>query len=347
MNARSHAALAWGTLLFTATHLLAPQIATACSGPLCLRGAVLPSEGTLPSNMVVLLWRKPSDQGLSLANDAATLVQRTTTGDLPIAWSPVEVAPWLVKVVPDVPLAPGTMLVFSYDATCGETSERVETELTVSELALRPSSLGALVVEKRRGTIEEAGGSACKNRFDAVYADLRVDLASEARPYADVILYERIIDGDPRGNFQVPDATSMWGATPPAFGGSRLGRGIDRIYASCDPKAYAPTGWPGKHRVKLRGTLPDGTVIHSEEVEVDLRCDVAEKPAPSPSDVEPTTTVSDAGEEPERGGDERNDGDGGCAAARRRGEHGNGVLTLLAALIGPALRRRRVRRASP
>jgi hypothetical protein len=57
------------------------------------------------------------------------------------------------------------------------------------------------------------------------------------------------------------------------LGGSRLGRGLDRVYTLCDSRSSdAPGLSSGVHLIKMVATLPTGERIESDEVEVSLVC---------------------------------------------------------------------------
>jgi len=145
-------------------------------------------------------------------------------------------------------------------------------EFTITAPAPVPDSLGQLSAAVTKGmlTVATRRGS-CSIAIDAAYADLTLALADGAKPFIHVLEYVLLLDGAPVPAFS--DRLS---------GGKMRPRGEARVYAPCtggenveDPSTL------GSHRARLRGTLPDGNVIESDEVQFELACEPAQPMTPT------------------------------------------------------------------
>jgi hypothetical protein len=241
--------------------------------------------GELPANELEILWRRPTaplsagaDAGPAAPPHLYRLVNGVRT-ELEI--STVERA-GLVHVRPLSTLEAGTKLLFTWDENCRaplgvEPADggvaRGERELTVAAAAPRPTLIGTLRAEVTRGPIAKGQ---CAEAVDAAYADLTIELSEPARPYANMLRYELHVDGVVAPSyFEAPVPIYE---DPPAIGESSLGRGKERIFVVC---GASPTPPPygaissGKHRVRMVARLPDDSELPSNELDVDLRCDIA------------------------------------------------------------------------
>lgn len=257
--------------------LTAPCGVLACTPITCSVAAVFPSGGDLPLNLFTLRFKPPriynEDGGLStprlyrVDGDARTEVPLTITTlmDGNVLLAPVS--------APEV----GTRLTLEAELGCfAPGSLRADYVVT-----------GAVPVPKEMGTLQATLGRAevlvptargsCTVTLDAAYADLAVLYTDAARPLADVLEPQLWVDG----------TRYTWSAK--------------QVFASCQTYDEYPLVnlKLGKHRAELRGTLLDGTMLKTPEVEFNLQC------------VGPTTTLD--------GGTTTHDATTGCSAAANPG----------------------------
>lgn len=269
--------------------------ALACSPPQCTAGEVFPNAGLIPSNAVVFFEHasilrsdlvvdggSPEDalrvyvEGGDAGDERLTLRQEPiASGDQALAGA--ETAWHLDQAEPGT-----TLRVERTDACTGETTT---THITLTDSVKTPQRLGELEVETHVGPLDlwTSSGS-CTAPTLATYADVRVDLSTEAEAYAQVLRYRLWVDDD---YFASDDWVGDWGPNR-GIGGGGLGRGVERVYAVCDASNEDALGkgvTPGTHTIQMRALLPDGGVVASEERALDLGC-------PTPDAGESSTTGS-------------------------------------------------------
>lgn len=259
--------------------LALPAPSRACSEPVCQNGFLVPAgSARVPANAPGFWWRGSREGGAEA--DAAVRVWQAS-GDAG------EVELDLVRTFRAAAVgstgeqsAPGVLLGVALAADQRLRVEAADTcaiggyrpfaaSIEVTDAAPVPATLGALsATTPRRGplTIAHDGGG-CSREADVVYADVSLSLNAQAAPWADLLLYETLVDGQP-----YRPADSMIHTPPPHE--SWQGRGRDRLFVVCDPSAGDAGGLlAGAHEVQLVGRLPGSDArIVSDTVQVTLRC---------------------------------------------------------------------------
>jgi hypothetical protein len=268
-----HALLCLGSSL-ACTALLPTNLALACSGGLCGPSAFLPASGSLPSNALELLWRpawgRSPDGGM---NPAPTLqLYKLENGQRSaVAIEILDGRDQLKRVRVRETLPAGTQLVLeSSEPAC--TSGAVQPAmLRVSAESPKPTQLGALRVARRDPFTTmhiPTSSGACSDDFQVANAVLELALDASAQPFADAMQHALVVDGKKRPQPQPTPPRGSW----PSF--ALTGKLEDVLYTLCDKPS---DGWTndvkaGLHRVSWLATLPDGTELRSNEIDVELAC---------------------------------------------------------------------------
>jgi len=143
---------------------------------------------------------------------------------------------------------------------------------TVTAIAPMPTTLGTIgAMDKGVGplVVGTTSGS-CSSQIDAHQIDLQVEFSADALPWRDALAFTTLVDG--QRWFAADSINSTY-----AQGTSWVGRGQDRVYASCGGEAEDGSfsglaeGW---HQVAFEATLP-GTdiVLTTDSVSVELSCE--------------------------------------------------------------------------
>lgn len=271
------------------TGLEGMPVARACSAPACWSPSVFPSGGIVPANQFRLRYRPGADYRPE-AGDAREKAQLfSVTGgarsELMAMVTPEEEGRVSVLSLADMP-APGTTIVLEAAAPPTCTPPQIvmplRAEFTITAPSPVPDSLGQLsaAVKHQRLQVATRAGS-CSVEVEAAYADLKLALADNAKPFVDVIDYELLLDGAPFPAF-----------SDSLVGSKTLPRGEERVYTPCDGDEHLidPIA-PGMHRAKFRGTLPDGSTVESGETQFELWCPpVPQTPATTPTPSASQTT---------------------------------------------------------
>lgn len=247
--------------------LASASSAYACTMSACTLEELWPRNGRMPANAGALLWQRADFR--TTAPPVLHLRQVTDPGptEVPVRMEPVlqdGMDHGLVRVIPEVPLAPGVRYELTVESTCHAPEREHTFAIDVTEPMAPPRVLGALRVQTAQGVIEVNDDPSCGRDASAAYADIDLTLSEEAVPYAGMLRYLLLADdqvtyGAPRGK------------GPANF----------RVYALCDEEqARYPGLTPGRHRVAVRALLPDDSLIETHAVKVDLRC--ASRPAAPP-----------------------------------------------------------------
>ena len=125
----------------------------------------------------------------------------------------------------------------------------------------------------------------CVDEVDAAYVDAIVSLDPSARPWERLLVWETIVDGAPyapSGSYSPESGYGLPEGYVSDAAGSWLGRGIDRVYATCaglPANVFDEGVEPGIHEVSFRAHLP-GTDIALETgvAAIDLVCFVGHDP---------------------------------------------------------------------
>jgi hypothetical protein len=274
---RSAVAMALGAgslLIFT------PGRAAACSPNPCRRGYFLPRDGgEIPANTTTLAWKMSGIWG-----DGGVQELRLTRLDDPSS----EVPSWTLEEQADgsywiklaAELAPGGRYRLRADGDCSdmaaefEVTEAADVPETLGELELTPVAAGSVEV----GTVS----GSCSIGVQAMHAELLHRLSAEAAPWADLLAYDTIVDGEPYR----PRTRVLAEATPDL---------ASIVFAEC-PDRYPPgemrddgaydTDLPeGEHTVRVAARLPGAeAAIVSDAARVTLECSAWDAAAQEPSD---------------------------------------------------------------
>jgi len=292
-----------------------------CGAPAYLLPEVEAPAATIPAN-AALLWTP-----LRLTTDASTAVESLELRDAGGAAVAVEVAvvdlprfhsfadPYVVRPVQE--LQPGAQYTLHTPNTecIGGDQVPIARAFLAAEAAALPDSLGTLSAGPVvREDLVVAQDAACSWTQDVVRAHLSLELDASAEPWADVLVYETIVNGA----FWGPSDFSGAGF---ATGSSWIGRGQDLVFAICNDNPYSEHSYllPGTHTVRMRARLPGSDVVlESNELALDLTC-------------------NDEPEEPEEPGTPA----GGCSAAPSAPATSTAGLALVGALLWAARRCRR------
>jgi MYXO-CTERM domain-containing protein len=301
-----------------ASLLVAPRT-DACSGSLCNGpGWLVPESGQVPENATAFLW-VPSDGPDPLTVTAAdvTFLDLTGGGEVQLGVTVTELSAGTYWIEPAQPLQAGTPYRLTGASFCNESGQSfdpVVAELSAGASALLPTgaSLGSLVLEPVEiGNLQVATWSgACEAYVTASQLAFAIDLSPEAAPWADLLLYETLVDGQPWAPVDTAGLSGMNYYDPPGPGESWTGRGRDVVYTIChtdDDGALAGVQL-GAHTIQLLATLTGHPEINlaSDEVGIELSCDTAGGGAgggaggaggggDGPLGVAPTTTISNCG----------------------------------------------------
>lgn len=286
------AAIVWG---FSA------EIALACSGSPCFSPRVVPEMGSVPLDQFKLQFWPGRDAAKETMNSPARLfaVANGARTEVALRSEPMKNANGVV-LTPEAPVTAGTQLVLEADAPDCSEAKDLSASFLVTSAAPIPSALGKLESTLHHSMLEVATvAGSCSVSIDAAWADLVVMLDAAAKPFADVIVYRLVIDGALESSF----ASSLIDPEP-------LSRGQERVYAACKPNDKLVGNLAlGKHRARLRGELPSGATLESDEVELVLTC----------QDQPPSAADEDAGAGLPRPPDAGTSSNAGASAAGRMG----------------------------
>lgn len=279
-----------GLLALAFALALVPRAASACSALVCNGPKPAFAEGArIPANATALAF-EPIWSGGEMTATEGRLVQLDGGAELA-----VEVEPGLV-LLPE-PLSTG-----SYEleliGDCEGEPVSVVVAFEVTEAAGLPEALGAASAGAlQSGTVPTptVDGS-CHADIEAAYVDVEVELDPAAAPWADLLLWSTLVDG----NVYAPSPTlspgNLWGM-PDGYasrpGASWIGAGRDRIFTTCDGSAGVE---PGLHEVVFEARLP-GTdvVLETAPMQVELACGGEPDPSEPTSEGSSGCSVGSAG----------------------------------------------------
>lgn len=230
--------------------------AQACEPPACEPVWALPSEGTVPANAQAFVLNASSPVEASMDELSAGLLM------------PLEVERVGERLLLSTALKLGSSYQVRLRSACD--GSVWNGKFTASKPAPLPRDLGRLVaVQPQPGALQLAHrGGSCSQAARVFYVDVAVELSEAALPWADLFRFETWVDG----KRWAPRAALF---EPERMGGSWLGRGRDRLYASCTKDSlFAEPGLSaGQHVVQLRATLPGmNEALATPEVRVMLAC---------------------------------------------------------------------------
>jgi len=255
-----------------AAPLAAPAVADACSPAPCDVGSQVPTNlAVVPANLPGIFWR--TDNDVDAGPESVRLVRVADAHEVPVEVVVLGAGRHEIAVLE--PLAPDAEHTLILGSVCFGTGLADDgapqfTLKTAGESPLPGADLGELIAgEPMRGDLELASiNGGCSEPIDSAYVEVAMTLAAAVGPWKDVLVFETRVDGE------------LWapsGFLPlaPPEGESWLGRGVDRVYATCEAGegVVDPSLSPGAHLVEMRARIP-GTdiVLTSSEVEVLLSC---------------------------------------------------------------------------
>ncbi len=237
------------------------SVAQACSG--CSGAAVAPEDGTvMPVNAVGVRWH-----AAGAAIDDVVLLDVEANVELAIS---SEENGW-IDLRPAQPLEPNKTYRFEFPGTeCGPAFSRTYSTGPSAELVA--TELGALMAEPPvQGNIPVPESVTCTDDVDAVSVRVELELDPQLEPFADVLMYETLVDGE------------RWAHDPMFFapaqvGRSWVGRGVDVIFATC-PNGNSDGVSIGPHQVQMRAQIPGlpGALLESDIIEIVLECETPEE----------------------------------------------------------------------
>lgn len=256
--------------------------AAPCNGP----GWILPESGTLPASAETLLWvaSVPVLEPPALATTAdLSFVDTTGGGEVVLELMLTAVSSDEYWVEPVEPLEEGHTYRLTGASFCDEpslTTDPVVAEFTAGPSAAQPAGapLGTLLLEPQLlGDLQIATwDGSCSQIVTAAQVAFSVELSAEAAPWAEVLLYETLVDGHAWSATETLEQPGPPPWDPPGPGESWQGRGRDLVFANCSPTGFAPEdgAGPGEHTIRMIATLPghSGIVLESDEVTIDLDC---------------------------------------------------------------------------
>jgi hypothetical protein len=302
-----------------ATAWLTTRAAQACTSPNCTHAVLFPSGGNIPADHLRLLYFPSADIVIDPTADGSVpmplmyRLEGSTKVNVPYTTSFENThGIWLIPTT-EQPL--GTQLVVETQATSCEVDAPMSATYSVTEARpTLPSTLGTLKATTHRALIPVAvGNGACSDVVDVSYADVSIDLSSEAQPFASLFRYSLYVDDVLHPNF-IDNTSASY----------RLQQGHDRIYAQCSSIDAGVNDVlavkPGVHVVHFAAQMVDERPLVTPDIQIELRCDGKAPTGSVDGGVGPASSKDDS-----------------CALASAREP---GWFALL--LLGLVVRRRRV-----
>jgi hypothetical protein len=258
----------------------APAVADACSPSPCDFGTSVPGDmAVVPANLPGVFWR--TDDGVDADVESVRLVRLADDQDIPLEVVALGNGRHEVKILET--LVPEAAHALVLGSVCQGTGLADETaplfELTTTAEQPLPDDLGALNASSTQhgslGLASIDGG--CAAPVASAYVDVEVTLSAAVLPWTDVLVYETLVDG------KLWRPSGFLPALPPE-GESWLGRGVDRVFATCEvnPDVVEDGVAEGLHEVQMRARIPaSGITLTTAKVEVLLTC------------LDPDTTTGD------------------------------------------------------
>ena len=270
-----------GFVILSAVGLTLSQasVASACDRGFCGSfGFALPLDGAqLPANAPALLWTPIANRGefspteLNLMRvDGGEVVEVDVSlevFDAPLAQRFFD----HLAVLPATALVEGGTYLLETPSTvgCGEDEVPVAPTFRVGPPAELPASLGSICFEALgEADLRLAQDASCFHDQQTIYADVGLVLDEAAEPWADLLVFETIVNGE----LWLPaDISGEIYQT----GGSWVGRGVDRVFAICNERPYSEHSFllPGAHELSFRATVPGSDlVLETPPVRLEIVC---------------------------------------------------------------------------
>lgn len=277
---RSFLAILTGFLSATSS-LVAPRV-HACRPVPCRPSVLHPAPGKVPADLFAVFFKPGINADPESSQAPGARLYRVSGWKreaIPLTLEPTYPDGFLVK--PQQALPAGTVVAFEADSpTCGGGTKEITATYTLSEPRPIPASLGTLQVTVARATLVlPSNDGSCAAPLDVAHADLTLVPAPSAAALDGLLHYVLLVDGKPVD--RTPDYRRD--VTQSALSGSERVVGVCPQPGSPPPSQNTVRPWRGRfsfddvalgaHRAKLVGTLPNGTVLETEEVAFDLQCE--------------------------------------------------------------------------
>jgi hypothetical protein len=249
-----------------------PETARACSGFACGTPDVRPAGATtVPANIGGLFIGSRSHYSGDPAIDASVerLVGSVYTS-IPTTVVPRPIEGQTRFAVRFGALTPGDTITLSATQACettdddGSVSPTSLAQYTVGPEVPLPTTLGSLTVTvELDGVAPVASSGPCFEERPTSYASVALVASDDASPWIGAMVFETLVDGE----LYTPSTHAH--SSVVAFGGSWMGVAKDRVFAACGDLDGVSEG---THEIKLRGILPNGTVLETSAVSATLAC---------------------------------------------------------------------------
>lgn len=260
--------------------IAAPRIARAVD---CewIAQTLVPSDGEVPASLPSIVWTASPNTAQS--QDPSSIVSFSRIDDkgastpVPFRFEPVDFdGTKATKIVPNNPLEAGLHYRIVANPLNGENLDATK-DFDTSEfktsaaLAIpRSTKLGILrltsALKRERLSIIDGGGAV---EFPAVIQEISLELSPELTAWGPALIYETLVDGVPWNEPEPICSTRL--------GESWVGRGVDRVFASCgtpEQNKFVRSGVTrGKHTLQFRARLVGSTQVYlSNQMSVNFEC---------------------------------------------------------------------------
>lgn len=242
---------------------------------------LVPNSGEVPASLSSILWTaSPSSAQIA---DPSSVVSFTRIDERGASTSvPFRIVSTrlgneeVTSIVPEQPLVAGQRYRVVANPLNGENLDPAKdfdtSEFKASAALEIPATaiLGALRlksgIKRERLSILDGGGAV---EFPAVFQDIELVVSPELAPWRSALVYETLVDG------------VTWNEPEPVcshrLGSSWMGRGVDRVFASCgtpEENKFVRSGVAlGEHSLQLRARLVGSAQVYlSNEVKVKFDC---------------------------------------------------------------------------
>ncbi len=264
--------ISWAALAVVGAGLLAPAASHACSQPSCEFGTQVPGDmSSLPANLPGFFWH--TDESVDAGPESVRLVRVADQHEVPLELTVLGGGRHEIKILELLaPDAPHVLILGSvcYGSGLADDSAQQLSLTTTDEQPLPDAGLGALIVsEPMHGPLNLASiDGGCAAPVESAYVDVSVALDAATSPWKDALVFETRVDG-------APWKPSGFLPVSPPEGESWIGRGVDRVFATCESNEDVVVDGlaEGTHVVEIRARLPASKIVlASTKVEVLLTC---------------------------------------------------------------------------
>lgn len=294
------------TVMLGATALLVPAQASACSRPRCLPEVLLPSSAsggatvTVPANLPALGWGMASPDRAVMPTDIHLRRDGVAPEMITTTFASVLGNTRILAIRPVTAWMEGGQYTLTVAPPCNASmSAPVSVTFNVGPAVAMPTTLGTLTLGAQEQVPyaivpPDSFNGTCGTQAEIASREALLALSEGARPWAQHLLVQLLVDGQPRGFARRGD-----GATVPS---RNFYDGPDMLpYVVCSSTPSASQGLsPGVHRFQYRGAIVGSdTVLLSNEVTGEIVCgplvgDAGVRDGGASSDVTVTTDTGSA-----------------------------------------------------